>query len=54
MMSLIKNLTTTLRYSKKGNNTWVWIVITLIVAAAVLGAMLIYTQSQTHPFWEVE
>jgi len=53
MMNLIKNATNMLRHNKKGS-AWVWIIVALIIAAAIIVAMVIFTGSQTHPFWEIK
>lgn len=53
MMNLIKNMASMLKQNKKGE-AWVWIVVTLIIAVAVVAAIFIFTQNQTHPFWEVK
>ena len=54
MINLIKNATSLLKHNKKGGSAWVWIIVALIIAAAIIAAVVIFTQSQTHPFWEVK
>ncbi len=48
---LMKNVTSLLK-SKKGSTGG--IIIALIIAAAIVIAVYIYTSNQTHPFWELK
>jgi len=53
MISILKNVTSMLRQNKKGN-AWVWVIVAIIIGVAIIGAMYMFTSSQTHPFWEVK
>lgn len=39
---------------KTSGNLWVWVTIALIIAIAIIVATFLFTQSQTHPFWEIK
>jgi ABC-type amino acid transport system permease subunit len=39
--------------SKKGN-AFAWVIIALIIAIAIIVSVVIYTNNQTHPVWEVK
>ena len=52
MSKSIKNTFGFINANKKGS-AWVGIIIAIIIAAAIIIAVYIYTSSQTHPFWEV-
>lgn len=41
-------------FQNKKANAWVWIIVALIIAIAIIVATQIYTSNQTHPFWEVK
>jgi len=45
-----------LRYNKKGGAGTIigGIIITLIIVIGIIIAISIYTNNQTHPFWEIK
>ncbi len=53
MLNLIKNMWNILRYNTKGNSA-VLIIVALIIAAAIIIGIFMYTSNQTHPFWEIK
>ena len=52
MFNSIKDICGFIKYNKKGN-AWAWVIVALIIAAAIIIGIYMYTSSQTHPFWEV-
>ena len=51
MLELLKSNINTINLNKRGNAGWV--IVALIIAAAIVISVYLYTSSQTHPFWEV-
>jgi len=56
MFELLKNSLYFLKLNKKGSAGAIigGIIIALIVVAGIIFAVYIYTQNQTHPFWEIK
>ena len=55
MLNLLKNFYLIAKYSKKAQTPgWVWIVVALIIAAAVIIGIYIYTEEKPKPFWETD
>ena len=52
MSKSIKDIFSFISINKKGN-ALAGVIIALIIAAAIIIAVYMYTSSQTHPFWEV-
>ena len=52
MSKSIKAIFSFISTNKKGS-AWAGVIIALIIAAAIIIAVYMYTSSQTHPFWEV-
>ena len=53
MLKSIKDIFNFISINKRGN-ALAGIIIALIIAAAIIIAVYMYTSSQTHPFWEVK
>ncbi len=51
---MLKSINNIYGVANKKGNAWVWVVVALIIAAAIIIGMYMYTSSQTHPFWEVK
>ena len=52
MLNLIKYAIHNLKNNKKGSAAG--IIMALIIGAAIVIAVYIYTSNQTHPFWEID
>jgi len=51
MLNTIRKELVLLNSNKKGNAV-AWVIIALIIAVAIVASVYIFTEGQTHPFWE--